>query len=88
MPSRTIAVEGAVWEVLPSGFVTQSDADEFGLVFVRGSGADRQLRITRYRPSGARTREASLAAFSDDALRELFDRSQTSERSPEGGYAR
>lgn len=87
MPSRTISVGGTLWEVQPSGFVTQSDADEFGLVFVRGSGADRQLRVTRYRPGGARSREASLAACSDATLRELFQRSQSSERSPEGGYA-
>ena len=87
MPSRTIYVDGDLWAVQPSGFVTQSAADEFGLVFVRGTGDERQLRVTRYRPSGNRSPEASLADCSDETLRELFDRSQTSERSPEGGYA-
>ncbi|MDA1081122.1 MAG: hypothetical protein O2973_05490 [Gemmatimonadetes bacterium] len=87
MPSRTVDVNGTAWEVLPSGFVTQSAADEFGVLFVRGSGADRELRVSRYCPSGARAREASLAACSDAALVELFERSQPSAMSPEGGYA-
>ena len=88
MPSRSINVNGAVWEVQLSGFVTQYDADEYGLLFVRGSGSDRELRVTRYRPARARSREASLAECSDATLLELFDRSQSSDTSPEGGYAR
>lgn len=88
MPVRTIDIDGTRWNVQPSGHVTQYDADEFGLVFVRGSGADRELRVTRYHPGASRGREASLAEFGDAALRELFDRSQSSEMSPEGGYTR
>ncbi len=88
MPKRTIDVNGAVWTVQPSGFVTQYDADEFGLLFVRGSGPTRELRVTRYRPHGARSRETALAECSDATLVRLFEQSQPSDTSPEGGYAR
>ena len=87
MPSRKITVDGTAWEVLPSGHVTQYDGDEFGLVFLRGSGASRELRVTRYRPNATRSREQSLAELSDAGLRELFATSQPSVTSPEGGYA-
>jgi hypothetical protein len=87
MPSRKITVDGTAWEVLPSGHVTQYDGDEFGLVFLRGSGTARELRVTRYRPSATRSREQSLAELTDAALHDLFVRSQPSETSPEGGYA-
>jgi hypothetical protein len=88
MPSRTIVIDGATWDVLPSGHVTQYDADEFGVLFTRGSGEGRELRVTRYRPGRTRSREQSLAECSEATLRELFDHSQTSEMSPEGGYAK
>lgn len=88
MPSRKIVIDGTTWDVLPSGFVTQSDADEFGVLFARGSGEGRELRVTRYRPGRTRAREQSLAECSEAELRELFACSQPSERSPEGGYAR
>jgi hypothetical protein len=88
MPARTIDIGGIRWTVQPSGHVTQYDADEFGLLFIRGSGADRELRITRYRPWSARAREQSFADCSDADLRLLFERSQPSETSPEGGYSR
>ena len=87
MPSRTIQVDGAEWSVQVSGFVTQYDADEYGVLFVRGSGDGRELRMTRYRPPGARSREASLAECTDAQLLVLFERSQPSDTSPEGGYA-
>ncbi|GDX87548.1 hypothetical protein LBMAG44_14610 [Gemmatimonadota bacterium] len=86
MPRRTIVIDGASWDVLPSGHVTQYDADEFGVHFTRGSGDSRELRVTRYRPGRTRAREQSLAECSESELRELFDRSQSSEMSPEGGY--
>jgi hypothetical protein len=88
MPTRSIQVDGTSWKVQPSGLVTQYDADEFGIVFVRGSGADRELRVTRYRPGSTRGREQSLAECSEAELRELFARSQPSDTSPEGGYTR
>ncbi len=86
MPGRNITIDGASWDVYPSGRITQYDRDEFGLVFVRGSGPDREVRVTRYSPHGARSREQSLAEMSEDALRRLFEFSQPSFTSPEAGY--
>ena len=56
MPARNIDVDGARWNVFPSGYTTQYDADEFGLLFVKGTGGDRVVRITRYSPQGAHSR--------------------------------
>jgi len=86
MPSRAVAIEGQSWQVYPSGFITQYDADEYGLLFVRGSGDDAEVRVTRYSPRGALSREASLAELSDAELRALFAQSQPSSTSPEAGY--
>ena len=86
MPARTITVDGAAWDVYPSGRITQYDRDEFGLVFVRGAGPDREVRVTRYSPHGARSREQSFAEMSEDELRRLFAFSQPSFTSPEAGY--
>ncbi len=88
MPTRFIEVDGQRWNVYPSGYVTQYYADEFGLIFMRGAGDARQVRVTRYSPQGARSREASLAEMSDAQLLELFRASQPSATSPEAGYAR
>jgi hypothetical protein len=87
MPTRTIMVGGKEWRVSPSGRVTQYDKDEFGLLFVSGSGPEREVRVTRYSPLGARSRQASLAEMTDDDLRRLFEVSQPSATSPEAGYA-
>ena len=38
MPTRRITVDGRAWRVFPSGFVTQYNLDEFGLIFVAGEG--------------------------------------------------
>lgn len=88
MPTRSIAIDGRTWNVYPSGFVTQYDQDEFGLIFVAGSGVEREARVTRYSPQGVRSRESSLAEMSDDRLVELFGTSQPSFTSPEVGYSR
>ena len=87
MPARTITVDGASWDVYPSGRITQYDRDEFGLVYVRGTGPGREVRVTRYSPQGTRSREQSLAELTDAELRRLFDSSQPSFTSPEAGYA-
>jgi hypothetical protein len=87
MPTRTLTIDGTTWRVFPSGYVTQYEHDEFGLIFVAGTGADRVVRVTRYSPVGARSREQSLAELSDDDLRRLFQQSQPSFTSPEAGYA-
>lgn len=89
MPTRTIDIDGTSWRVFPSGFITQYDQDEFGLMFVRGTGDGREVRVTRYSPHGVRrSREASLMELGDDDLRRLFAESQPSDTSPEAGYAR
>ena len=87
MPARIITVDGRAWRVYPSGFVTQYDQDEFGLIFVSGTGDDREIRVTRYSPHGSRSREASLAEMTEADLARLFVLSQPSFTSPEAGYA-
>ena len=86
MPTRAITIDGKEWDVYPSGWVTQYDRDEFGLAFVHGTGMERQVRVTRYSPHGARSREQSLAELPEERLRELFATSQPGETSPEAGY--
>ena len=87
MPSRAIVVDGKRWQVYPSGRVTQYDRDEFGLVFVSGTGPDREVRVTRYSPVGARSRERSLIEMSDADLARLLASSQPSDTSPEANYS-
>ena len=88
MPTRSVTIGGKSWDVFPSGFITQYAADEFGLIFVAGEGAGREVRVTRYSPLGARSREQSLAELSDEQLGALFAQSQPSFTSPEAGYRR
>ena len=88
MPTRTITVDGTTWKVFPSGFITPNEHDEFGVLFVAGTGADRVVRVTRYSPTGTRSREQSLAELSDEQLSELLGQSQPSFTSPEAGYIR
>jgi hypothetical protein len=87
MPARTINVGGKTWRVFPSGFVTQYDQDEFGLIYVAGLGDEREVRVTRYSPVGSKSREESLAEMGDADLIRLFEQSQPSFTSPEAGYA-
>ena len=87
MPVRSIDVRGERWSVFPSGYITQYDADEFGVFFVRSTGDTREVRTTRYSPQGIRSRETSLAELTDAQLHELFAMSQPSATSPEAGYA-
>lgn len=87
MPTRSISTEGKSWRVFPSGHVTQYEHDEFALLFIAGHGDAREVRVTRYSPVGARSREQSLAELSDQDLVRLFEQSQPSATSPEAGYA-
>jgi hypothetical protein len=87
MPTRTLTVGDATWQVFPSGRVTQYDRDEFALLFVRGSGEDREVRVSRYSPLGTRTREQSLVELTDADLARLLEFSQPSDTSPEADYA-
>jgi hypothetical protein len=86
MPTRSINLAGRSWQVLPSGRVTQYDRDEFALLFISGTGADREIRVTRYSPHGTRSREQSLIEMSDADVARLFELSQPSDTSPEAGY--
>ena len=88
MPRRIIEVDGQSWEVALSGRTTQYTKDEFGLVFTRGTGPDRERRVTRYSPLGVKSRELSLARLSDKELRDLLVHSQPSWTAPELGYRR
>jgi hypothetical protein len=87
MPTRSITIGGKSWRVFPSGRVTQNDRDEFALLFVTGSDDKRQVRVTRYSPQGARSREQSLVELTDADLTRLFEHSQPSDTSPEADYA-
>jgi hypothetical protein len=86
MPARKIQVDGTEWNVFPSGYITQYDQDEFGLFFVRGTGDGREVRVTRYSPQGARSREQSFAELTSQDLVSLLEQSQPSFTSPEAGY--
>lgn len=88
MPFRTVTIDGAAWSVQPSGYITVNTRDEFALIFARGEAAERETRVVRYSPVGARWREQSFAALTDDELRTLFAQSQSSATSPEAFYAR
>jgi hypothetical protein len=88
MPRRIVEVDGDQWEVSVSGRVTQYLKDEFGLVFTRGTGPDREQRVVRYSPLGAKSREVSLAQLSDAELSQLPAHSQPSWTAPEMGYRR
>ncbi len=87
MPTRLLNAAGRTWRVFPSGRVTQYDRDEFALLFVSEADNQRVVRVTRYSPQGARTREQSLAEMQDAELARLFEQSQPSDTSPEAGYA-
>lgn len=86
MPTRTIEADGKRWAVTHSGRITANDRDEFSLLFTTGDGPDRQVRVTRYSPQGARWRDQSLAELSDEELRTFYQYSQPSVTSPEAGY--
>ncbi|MBA3344371.1 MAG: hypothetical protein H0T44_03570 [Gemmatimonadales bacterium] len=88
MPRRVVESSGQQWTVSVSGRTTQYTKDEFGLVFSRGTGPDREQRVVRYSPLGAKSREMSLGELSDQELRELLAHSQPSWTAPEMGYRR
>ena len=88
MPARHIHIDGRDWQIFPSGFLTQYMADEYGLIFVHGVGAERDVRVTRYSPvaNAGRGRENTLRSMDDAQLIALFRTSQPGARSPEAGY--
>ena len=88
MPARSLDVGGQKWDVYPSGYITQYTQDEYALMFSRGEGSGREVRVSRYSPQGTRSREQAFAELSDRQLKELFEQSQPSFTSPEAGYER
>ncbi len=86
MPARALEVSGQKWDVYPSGHITQYTQDEYGLLFSREVGDQREVRVTRFSPQGARSRERAFLELTDQQLRELFEQSQPSFTSPEAGY--
>lgn len=86
MARRTIDVDGELWHVYPSGRVTVYERDEFGLVFEKGTGADRERRVTRFSPVGTRRWDVALRELSELQLFELFRQSQPGATSPEVAY--
>ena len=88
MAKRAIEIDGERWEVAPSGRVTQYTRDEFGLIFIKGTGPNREMRVVRYSPLGSRAPEDSLSELSDRELRSLWEHSQPSWTAPETGYRR
>jgi len=88
MPARKIDVDGSSWSVMPSGYLTAYDQDEFGLIFTRDVNGKKETRVTRYSPQGSRSREQSFRELTADQLRAFFQQSQPSFTSPEAGYAR
>lgn len=87
MATRTIEVDGRRWQVSPSGRRTQYTRDEFGLVFT-SDDPEREQRICRYSPLGAKGVELALHALPEARLIELFRRAQPAWTSPELGYGR
>lgn len=87
MPFRTItADDGRTWRVMPTGFTTAYNMDEIGLLFVAGEGDAREVRVTRFSPTGARAR--AMAELSDAKLAQLLRESQPSATAAETGYRR
>jgi len=87
MPTRSISIDGKAWRVFPAGYITQYEHDEFGLLFIAGTGDSREVRVTRYSPQGTRSREQALTEMPDEDIRRLFAQSQPGETSPEAGYS-
>ena len=71
MPRRIIEVDGEQWEVAVSGRTTQYTKDEFGLVFTRGTGPDREQRVVAL--LAARRQEPGAVAGAQLSDRELRD---------------
>lgn len=88
MPRRTIAIDGQDWTVTSTGRVTQYTRDEFGLLFTRGTGSNRERRVMRFSPLGSRSPEDALNELSEQQLRTYFLMSQPAWTAPETGYSR
>lgn len=86
MPRRTIEADGRAWAVSPTGRRTIYARDEVGLMFTADDGMERERRITRFSPLGARSPDMALNELTDTQLRDLLATSQPAEMAPETGY--
>ena len=62
MPRRIIAADGEQWEVAVSGRIDTVREGRVRPHLHSGLGPDREQRVTRYSPLGAKSRELSLAS--------------------------
>jgi hypothetical protein len=60
MARGQIVVDGATWEVYPTGRVTVYGRDQFGIVFQQGTGPDRRRRFTRFAPVDRMVRSRTI----------------------------
>ena len=47
MPTRTLTADGKEWRVFPSGYITQYVHDEFGIMFIAGTGDTREVTVSK-----------------------------------------
>jgi hypothetical protein len=87
MARRTLTVDGASWDVYPSGRLTVYGRDQLGLIFESGTGTQRRRRVTHFSPVGSRMPERAFGELSDRELLELFRQSQPAWTAPEVSYA-
>lgn len=86
MPRRTIELGGERWEVSLAGSVTQFVRDEITLLFTRTGGGEREQRLLRFSPLGAKGRELAFGELSDAELTAMLRRAQPSWTAAETGY--
>lgn len=86
MARRILVIHGESWEVSLSGRTTVYGKDEFGLMFVQGTGPDRRRRFTRFSPTGSRSPDAALRELSARELLGLFQQSQPAWTAPESAH--
>jgi hypothetical protein len=87
MARRVLTIDGARWEVYPSGRVTVYGRDQLGLIFEYGTGPERRRRVTHFSPLGSRIPDQAFRELSDRELGELFRQSQPAWTAPEVDYA-
>jgi hypothetical protein len=87
MARRIVNVESERWEVSPSGRVSVYGRDQFGLIFVQGTGSQRRRRVTHFSPVGARSPDRAFLELTERELVELFRQSQPAWTAPEADYA-
>lgn len=89
MIERPMTIGGQAWTVSLSGRVTMYDGDEFSLIFARRDEHGKlHRRVSRFSPTGSRSRGAALQELSDADITMFFRQSQPDWTSPELNYAR